>query len=207
MPTEAWTLKPADYQAMPWKNGKGTTTQIAIYPPDAGLDGGPFIWRLSIADVPDSGAFSSFPGYDRTIMVVAGNGMTLTVGDRPAATLKHLYEPFSFSGDATTDCQLVDGPIRDLNVIVDREQAHHTATVVRAGGQVIEHPIVGDTILVHCLEGPMTARLLSTGRRFDLAPGETLEIDREMAGNPQDDLLITAPEHGTAMLVDIRFSE
>ncbi|MEQ9349947.1 MAG: HutD family protein, partial [Alphaproteobacteria bacterium] len=195
MPTEARILKPADYQSMPWKNGKGTTTQITIFPADAGLDGTPFIWRLSIADVPDSGAFSRFPGYDRTIMVIEGEGMTLSVGGGETRRMNHLYEPFSFSGDADTQCQLLGGPIRDFNIIVDRARARYTATVVRSGGQGIEHPITGDCVLVHCLEGPMVVRLLSSGRRFDLTAGDTVEIDREMAGNPHDDLLITAPEH------------
>ena len=40
------------------KNGFGTTTEIAIDPPGAGV-GGRFRWRLSIADVERSGPFSA----------------------------------------------------------------------------------------------------------------------------------------------------
>jgi environmental stress-induced protein Ves len=50
-------LKHSDYRRMAWKNGKGTTTEIAVHPANAGLAGAPFEWRVSIADVPESGPF------------------------------------------------------------------------------------------------------------------------------------------------------
>ncbi|MBR7784673.1 HutD family protein, partial [Undibacterium luofuense] len=40
-----WTLH--DYLTMPWKNGGGSTTELAVFPEQAGLD--QFIWRLSTA--------------------------------------------------------------------------------------------------------------------------------------------------------------
>ena len=40
-------LRAADHRRMPWKNGRGETTEIAIWPPTAGLDG--FDWRISMA--------------------------------------------------------------------------------------------------------------------------------------------------------------
>ena len=64
---------------MPWRNGLGTTTEIAAEPSADGR----FHWRLSIADVAQSGPFSSFEGYDRTIAVVAGAGMRLAVAGQP----------------------------------------------------------------------------------------------------------------------------
>ena len=91
-------VRPDGHRVMPWKNGFGTTTEIAIDPPTADV-GGRFRWRLSIADVERSGPFSAFPGYERTIMVIAGNGMDLAIGDRPAQRLDRLFEPFAFSGE------------------------------------------------------------------------------------------------------------
>ena len=66
----------ADYVRMPWKNGGGSTEEITR---DAGhgLDG--FGWRLSIADIAESGGFSTFAGYQRVITVIQGAGMVLTV--------------------------------------------------------------------------------------------------------------------------------
>ena len=66
----------ADYVRMPWKNGGGSTEEITR---DAGtgLDG--FGWRLSIADIGESGGFSTFAGYQRVITVIKGAGLVLTV--------------------------------------------------------------------------------------------------------------------------------
>ena len=68
-------LRAEDYPRMPWKNGGGSTEEITR---DAGtgLDG--FGWRLSIADIGESGGFSTFAGYERVITVLQGDGMTLT---------------------------------------------------------------------------------------------------------------------------------
>ena len=65
-------LTPADYRRMPWRNGGGVTTEIAIAPDGAGLVGERFLYRVSIADVMSDGPFSRFEGYDRHIMLPAG---------------------------------------------------------------------------------------------------------------------------------------
>ena len=52
--------------ATPWKNGGGTTQEIAGWPAGAGLDA--FGWRVSIACIAASGPFSVFAGIDRSIM-------------------------------------------------------------------------------------------------------------------------------------------
>jgi environmental stress-induced protein Ves len=47
---------------MPWKNGGGETTEIAVFPDGAGLSD--FDWRVSMARVDGDGPFSSFPGIE-----------------------------------------------------------------------------------------------------------------------------------------------
>ena len=42
-------LRAATHRRMPWKNGAGVTTEIAVFPESAGLDD--FEWRLSMATV------------------------------------------------------------------------------------------------------------------------------------------------------------
>ena len=51
--------------AAPWKNGGGTTTEVAVFPAGASFDD--FGWRISIADIARGGPFSQFPGIDRTL--------------------------------------------------------------------------------------------------------------------------------------------
>ncbi|MCY1398298.1 hypothetical protein D3C76_560300 [compost metagenome] len=106
-------LRAADYPRMPWKNGAGTTLEITRDAGD-GLDG--FGWRLSIADVGESGGFSAFTGYQRIITVLEGEGMCLTVDGVDSRPLRAL-DPFAFSGDSAVQCWLLDGAIRDFNLI------------------------------------------------------------------------------------------
>jgi hypothetical protein len=119
-------LRSGDYQRMPWKNGGGTTTEIWKA---AGSDGA-ILWRLSIADVASDGPFSEFSGIDRWIMMVAGKGMELDISDLGAKRMEKPFEPLAFSGDAKTDCKLIDGPIRDFNLMVARHHARGDLQVV-----------------------------------------------------------------------------
>ncbi|MGV8920342.1 MAG: HutD family protein [Pseudomonas sp.] len=103
----------ADYPRMPWKNGGGSTEEITR---DAGVGLDGFGWRLSIADIAESGGFSSFNGYQRIITVLQGAGMTLRVDG--AITRPMLpFDPFAFSGESQVSCTLLDSDIRDFNLI------------------------------------------------------------------------------------------
>ncbi|MHC8302216.1 HutD/Ves family protein [Pseudomonas sp. ZS1P83] len=110
---ELKVLRAKDYPRMPWKNGGGSTEEITR---DAGtgLDG--FGWRLSIADIGESGGFSTFAGYERVITVLQGDGMTLRVDGQDTRPLLPL-DPFAFSGESQVSCTLLGGPIRDFNLI------------------------------------------------------------------------------------------
>ncbi|MEO6957213.1 MAG: HutD family protein [Antricoccus sp.] len=109
-------LSAADYTVMPWKNGGGTTMEIAR---DVANEG--YRWRLSIADIRADGPFSTFPGRSRIISVLEGTGMRLTIDGTPTDRL-YRYEPFKFAGAAITSCALLDGPVRDFNLIFDPER-------------------------------------------------------------------------------------
>ncbi|MBD9601859.1 HutD family protein [Pseudomonas sp. PDM10] len=106
-------LRAKDYPRMPWKNGGGSTEEITR-DGGAGLEG--FGWRLSIADIGESGGFSTFAGYERVITVLQGDGMTLRVDGQDTRPLLPL-EPFAFSGESQVSCTLLGGPIRDFNLI------------------------------------------------------------------------------------------
>jgi uncharacterized protein len=101
------------YVSTPWKNGQGRTLEVARDGGE-GLDG--FGWRLSIADIDESSGFSSFSGYQRVISVLEGAGMRLEVDGLPSAPLL-AFEPFAFSGDSHVHCHLLQGAIRDFNLI------------------------------------------------------------------------------------------
>jgi hypothetical protein len=171
----SWRLiRPAEHRVMPWKNGLGTTAEIAVEPPGADIAGGRFLWRLSIAQVDRSCAFSAFPGYERTIMVISGNGMELAVGGRAAARLDRPYQPLVFSGDDAADCRLIDGSIRDFNLMVDRVRLTARLAVVRPGPSPERHGFAGATGLIHCLSGTVAVGGVSDCP--PLAEGDTLRL-------------------------------
>ncbi|MER9357108.1 HutD family protein [Mesorhizobium sp. M0514] len=117
-------LRAADYRVMPWKNGGGTTTEIAVSPDGAGLDD--FDWRVSMARVEGSGPFSGFAGVDRTLAVLEGEGIVLDIAGRPPAEVTAASAPLSFPADVPTTAALISGPITDLNVMTRRARATHT---------------------------------------------------------------------------------
>ena len=127
-------LSPADYRRMPWKNGGGRTTEIHSHPPRGAID--EFDWRVSVAEVAKDGPFSKFAGIDRTIVMIGGNGMRLA-GDGHSALLAEAFEPYTFSGDDTIDCSLVDGPVRDYNLMLRRGRTSGGVVVVRDAGTTI----------------------------------------------------------------------
>jgi len=106
-------LRAAGYPRMPWKNGGGSTEEISRDGGDS-LEG--FGWRLSIADIGESGGFSRFAGYQRVITVLQGTGMVLNVDGAESRELQP-FDPFAFEGDSAVSCTLVKGAIRDFNLI------------------------------------------------------------------------------------------
>lgn len=103
----------------PWKNGGGTTQEVASWPPGAGLDR--FGWRVSIATIAAPGPFSVFAGIDRVITLLEGDGVRLFTHD---ARIDHALDiplrPFAFSGDEAIDCTLLGGTSTDFNVMTRR---------------------------------------------------------------------------------------
>lgn len=120
----------ADLPATPWKNGGGTTQEIACWPPGAGLDG--FDWRVSIATIAAGGPFSTFPGIARTIMLLDGAGVRLRSRDASIdQRLDQPLAPFDFPGEAALDCELLGGASSDFNVMVRRDRLGAEVRVVR----------------------------------------------------------------------------
>ena len=111
-------LRADRHRRMPWKNGGGVTTEIWAEPEGANLDS--FDWRLSMADVSADGPFSRFPGIDRTLAVLSGEGIALEVEDGPTLIAGRDGTPVAFPGDVRVHGRLLRGPIRDLNLMTRR---------------------------------------------------------------------------------------
>lgn len=167
--TALQVLRAADRAASPWKNGGGVTREVASSP--AGT--GDFDWRVSLADVADGGPFSEFPGIDRIITVVRGEGMALTV-DGVETIVSERYQPFAFSGDAKTDCRLLGGPLVDFNVMTRRgavsADVRFVSEQTTLSGTTLAIVFEGSGILDGVELGPLDAALLTDAHGAVLAP-------------------------------------
>ncbi|KAA0596517.1 environmental stress-induced protein Ves [Azospirillum lipoferum] len=182
-------LTPADHRRVPWKNGGGVTTELAVEPAADGR----FVWRVSIADVVEPGPFSAFPGYDRLIAVVEGEGMRLSVDGEPPVERRRLDPAFAFPGEAPVWCEPIAGPIRDVNLILDRASATGVLTLL-AGLTV--HRAAGDALLVHALGGTLTVTR-EGGETLTVPAGHSLLL-RDAAA------LVEAPAGAEGVCAEVR---
>ena len=116
--TYASTAAPA-----PWKNGGGVTRELLRLP--AGGDA--WTLRISVADIGADGPFSPFPGVTRWFAVLDGAGVRLAFADR-TLNVGPGDAPLRFEGADAPDCTLLDGPTRDLNVMVRHDRAESLVT-------------------------------------------------------------------------------
>ncbi len=112
-----------------WRNNGGWTRELLAWP-----NADDWVLRISVADVDAAGPFSVFEGVDRWIGVVQGQGMRLR--HDPAAPWRTITPAdglYAFQGDDATDCELLAGPIRDLNIMLKRGLASLRITPMAAG--------------------------------------------------------------------------
>ena len=142
----------ADVAATHWRNGGGLTRELVAQP--AGAD---WQWRMSVAEVSQSGPFSRFDDITRWFAVLQGAGVVLDVRTPSDSGVANATEhrltvqepPLCFDGAATTDCQLIAGPTQDFNLMVRNSSL--PARVQRVSGDF--HTAVGamKTIAVYAI--------------------------------------------------------
>ncbi|MBX5042053.1 HutD family protein [Rhizobium lentis] len=169
-------LRAGDYKHMPWKNGKGETVEIAVFPPDASIED--FDWRISRATVAEDGPFSIFPGIDRTLAVLDGNGMVLEIDGREPALLTTESAPLAFPADIPVTARLADGAITDLNVMTRRGRRAHRLNRIDIDGATLL-PLPSPICLILCQSG--TASFRRNGETGMLRDGDALLIEEATA--------------------------
>jgi uncharacterized protein len=170
-------LRVQDYRIMPWKNGGGSTSELAISPEESGLSGNPFMWRVSIADVVADGSFSRFPGYDRHIMVIEGEGMVLQAEGGREIELSTAFAPTSFSGDLDVHSRLIRGPVRDFNLIVARCFGKSELAVDEIAARKA-YPPEGAIRVIHVFDGEVLANghVIATDETIIIGEDEALDV-------------------------------
>ena len=125
-----------EHRAMPWANGLGTSYEVAS---DRNVDD-MWTWRVAIAPVVLDGPFSVLPGVDRQLVVINGEGMTLSIDGEIVEC--HPGQVVRFSGDSVTIARLVDGPVVDLGLMTVRGLVTGSMVVVGDVGDMVESDAV-----------------------------------------------------------------
>jgi environmental stress-induced protein Ves len=173
-------LKKSSYKESSWKNGKGITRQIAIYPEHATVAANNFLWRISNALVIQSDPFSHFSNCERQLVVWRGAGLRLN------GTPLLPNSPIIFSGEENINCELLgDTPVEDLGIIYLKNS-------------------VLTCLKVLVLTAPTTINLdrgihfLFLAEGIDcIVNGVKLEVSDSLRVENEDKLLISSPSHSS----------
>lgn len=144
-------LSPADYAAVPWKNGRGVTTDIAaLYRPEAkSRDWTDMLWRFGRTPILEDGPYSDLTGFERLQVLIAGAGFTIHTAD--GALHRDLSRPFApvrYDGGTPLSGRLIDGPVETVNLLFRRDRyagdllapAPGARLALRAGTHLIYAP-------------------------------------------------------------------
>ena len=181
-------IRRSDYAQMRWKNGAGSSLEIASSP----LPAGGFTWRLSMAHIGQPGPFSSYDGYERVTALVEGAGFTLRAAGAAELQFNAIGDCHAYSGSVPYSCELRSGLCRDLNLIARSGLgASMSVLALAAGDTLIGAPSVEVFVL------PLNGRVgvLAGERRSQLEACDTLRlaagevatvsaVDRPRAGGP-----------------------
>jgi environmental stress-induced protein Ves len=176
------TLIPAnEYRRERWKNGLGWTREVLRWPADAD----DWDWRLSIAEVDKAGAFSAFPGVERELVLLAGEGMRLDFEDGESVELLPPHGRHRFAGERALRAELLAGPTQDFNLMWKRERVDAT---------LLHRPLVGP-MLFFAEPGVRWAAYLVSGRA--MVKDQLLPMTME-----QGDTALLEPAAGDRLIVE-----
>jgi uncharacterized protein len=178
----------SELQETPWRNGGGVTREIAI---EGARDD--FVWRLSMADVGVDGPFSKFDGMQRILTVIQGCGMELI--SSPIKLQANLYVPVRFDGSCEIEAKLIDGPLRDLNLIYRPERCIAEIQLITESYNLeASHD---RTYGIHCIEG-----VIVVNDAEQLHPGDSalVEYGAVVVAGTATALLITLDVFGDSTL-------
>lgn len=154
-------IAPKDCRRVPWKNGLGTTLELAV-------DAVDWTWRLSIADVPARAPFSAYPGVDRFIACLSGPGLELERGGARVPVPRE-GEALSFAGEESVTGDPLGPGVRDINLMLRRGRWRGRMTLSRG------RPLaLAGVVVVHAAEGSAGLPVSTAEGVVELPPGHTV---------------------------------
>lgn len=181
LPREPAVLGADRARRVPWKNGCGSTLEVAS---DAASPGEAWTWRLSIADVPARAPFSEFPGVDRAIACLEGEGMRLLHNGAWIA-VPRLGVAYTFAGEDAVVGEPEGEGVRDVNLMVRRDRWRAEMRLVRSG----DHRATAPLVVVHAA-GRDSVAIQCGGADGTLAPGATLVAGGEVDVSAANGLVV-----------------
>lgn len=148
MQAAAIVIPANEYRRERWKNGLGWTRQIVRVP-----DNEHWHWRLSIAEIEQDAPFSAFPGIDRELVLIRGNGLRLRFGGQRVVELVPPHGRLRFAGEEPVTGELVDGATHDFNLMWRRDRVQVELLHRPLVGPMLFFPEPGVTWAVHLLAG------------------------------------------------------
>lgn len=184
-------LRAADYRRMRWKNGAGWTTEVLRMPEREDWD-----WRLSLAEIDQDAPFSAFPGMERLLVLLQGDGLRLQFEDGRTQELRPPHGMLRFSGDRPLRAELLGGPCRDFGLIWKRGRIDVQLWHRPLAGAMVLFAGMRETWLLHLLEG--TAQVAGDGAPGALAAGDSVLLE-----GSELPTRLPLEGHGAALLVRI----
>ncbi|VEF37632.1 HutD-family protein [Stenotrophomonas maltophilia] len=148
--TPSQVISSLDYRRERWRNGLGWTREILRLP----AQGDDWALRLSAAEIEQDAAFSTFPGVERELVLLQGNGVRLRFEDGRVAQVLPPHGRARFAGEETLHGELVDGTTHDFNLMWKRELLQ---------AELLHRPLVG-SMFFFCEPGVAWALHLLAGQ-------------------------------------------
>jgi uncharacterized protein len=170
-----------EYRRERWRNGLGWTREIHANRAGGSED---WDWRLSIAEVEQNAPFSAFPGIERELVLLHGNGLRLRFDDGESCLLEPPHGRMRFAGERAVVGELVDGTTHDFNLMWRRDAV---------GAELLHRPLVGPMVFFAEPGITWALHLIAGNARFDAAS----TMPALFAG---DTALLSAPERTRFLL-------
>ncbi|MEY4787374.1 MAG: hypothetical protein RL692_1268 [Planctomycetota bacterium] len=163
-------LAPESSRSMPWANGLGSTLEIATDAHSHHARGDSWTWRLSVTDVPTRANFSKFPGIDRWIACLHGDGMRI---ERSCVwtTLPNSGNALSFAGEEMVTGDPIGANVRDVNWFLHRE---HWRGGMRVHRETCSTIAEGEIVVIHAFSASAGPTIRCEGQSVKIATGHTL---------------------------------
>jgi len=163
-----------DFKKLPWKNGKGSTLELAINE-NGSVDN--FEWRLSIATVKEDGRFSDFTGYTRNLVLIDGKGIVLHHNEKQTDYLENRLDFSTFDGANKTTAKLSSGAITDFNLMTRKRDFEGVVETFSELNQIVlKHSQI---CFIYGLSSSLKIESNELGVLEVLPAGDLLQISKE----------------------------